>query len=259
MADGDNFNASVQESILTCIAFGTDDHSVFVASATDVALLDQPLNDIAAKCIAYRKRYNRAPGRQHIDDVFASVLESRDNKQQPAYHRVLTNMLRLENRLNTKFVADLVFEFNRRRSQRIAIAKAAEAYQNGKDNASEEIDEIFRKCLRETVALQRNPGFSLADPEALGFLDRSTHDFCPIQIKEFDRVGLCPTRREMLLFIAARNRGKSQFLHHCGKLGLLHGWRVVHYTLENSAEMTSMRYFQTLYGGVKRGDKHHNT
>src|SRR5215469_14089413 len=132
MAQGsdERFTLSVQESICTCIAFGTDDNAAFVANAVDVTLLDAPLNDIVARCVSYRKRYKNAPGREHIDDVFTQILSNGEDKRHNSYQRILSNMLRLERSLNTRFVADLVHEFNRRRNQRIAISKAAEIYQN---------------------------------------------------------------------------------------------------------------------------------
>jgi len=253
MADEPTLAVSVQESILTCIAFGSDDNSTFVSTTIDVVYLDQPLSDIAAKCIAFRRKYKQPPGMQHIDDVFADILENTDSKQRSSYQRILNAMIRLEKNLNTKFIADLVHDFNRRRAQRLAIHKAAQVYQDDKsDNTTDMIDEIFRAALRDGSMLQRNRGFTLREPEALGFLDRSVNTFCPIGIEQFDNVGLHPAKKEMLLFIAARNKGKSQFLHHCGKLAAHKGWKVVHYTLENSAEMSAMRYFQSFYSGVKR-------
>jgi len=260
MADEtERFTISVQESISTCVAFGDDDNAAFVASAVDVTLLDPPLNDIVARCLSYRKQYKQAPGREHIDDVFSAILSNPDDKRHTAYQRVLTGMLRLERTLNTRFVADLVHEFNRRRNQRVAIARAAELYQNGDEGAADAIDEIFRTSLKATHSLSRNTGFALSDTQALAFLDRTPNFYCRLGIAPFDQIGLIPTKKEMFLFIAARNKGKSQFLHHCGKMAMLKGWRVVHYTLENSPEMTAMRYFQSLYSGVKRAGDYHVT
>jgi hypothetical protein len=248
----ERFTLSVQESLSTCIAFGTDDNAAFVASAIDVTLLDPPLNDIVTRCLSYRKRYKQAPGREHIDDVFTQILSNKDDKRHNSYQRILTQMLRLERTLNTKFVADLVHEFNRRRNQRAAISKAAEIYQNGDETAADQIDALFRESLKSTHSLSRNKGFTLAETAALAFLDRKPSDYCLLGIDPLDRVGCIPTKQEMLLFIAARNKGKSQFLHHCGKMALLKGWRSVHYTLENGGAMSAMRYFQSLYSGVKR-------
>jgi hypothetical protein len=260
MANSDErFTLSVQESITTCVAFGTDDNAAFVASAVDVTLLDPPLDDIVARCLSYRKKYKQAPGREHIDDVFTVVLSNKEDRRHNNYQRVLTSMLRLERSLNTRYVADMIHEFNRRRNQRAAIQRAAALYQDSPEDAADQIDTIFRQSLKATHSLARNTGFTLAETAALGFLNRHPGDYCHIGIEPFDRIGLCPTKKEMLLFIAARNRGKSFFLTHCGKHALLKGWRSVHYTLENSGELTAARYFQTLYSGTKREGDYHYT
>jgi replicative DNA helicase len=256
--DTEHFTLSVQESISTCVAFGTDDNAAFVASAVDVTLLDPPLNDIVARCLSYRKKYKAAPGREHVDDVFTAILSNKDDKRHNSYQRILTQMIRLERTLNTRYVADLVHEFNRRRNQRIAIHRAAQIYQESAEDAADQIDTLFRESLKSTRVLSRNKGFTLSETAALGFLNRHPGDYCNTGILPLDRVGCVPTKKEMHLFIAARNRGKSFWLNHLGKMALLKGWRTIHYTLENSAEITAQRYFQTLYSGVKRdGDYHH--
>jgi hypothetical protein len=53
----------------------------------------------------------------------------------------------------------------------------------------------------------------------------------------------------------------SQFLGHVGKMAAIKGkpWKVAHYTLENSAEMTAQRYMQSFYSGVKREGEYYVT
>src|SRR5215467_4941912 len=118
MAQGsdERFTISVQESICTCVAFGDDDNAAFVASAVDVTLMDPPLDDIVTRCLAYRKQYRKPPGKEHIDDVFTQILSNEEDKRHNSYKRILQSMIRLDRSLNTRFVADLVHEFNRRRS-----------------------------------------------------------------------------------------------------------------------------------------------
>jgi len=256
----ERLTTAIQESICTCIAFGTDDNAAFVASAVDVTLLDPPLNDITAQCLSYRKKYKKAPGTEHVEDIFGAILGNGEDRRHNSYQRILQQMVRLSRTMNTRFIADQVGEFNRRRNQRIALYKAADLYTTGGDGVADQIDEIFRESLKATHAHARNTGFTLADTEALGFLDRNASHSCALGIEPFDVIGLQPTKKEMLVFLAARNKGKSQFLHHCGKMALLKGWKTVHYTLENSAEMTAMRYYQSLYSGVKRdGDYRYTT
>jgi len=254
----ERLTTAIQESICTCIAFGTDDNAAFVASAVDVTLLDPPLNDIVARCLSYRKKYKKAPGTEHVEDIFGAILGNSEDRRHNSYQRILQQMVRLSRTMNTRFIADQVGEFNRRRNQRIALYKAADLYTTGGDGVADQIDTIFRESLKATHTQARNTGFTLADTEALGFLDRNVSDYCHLGIEPLDRVGCCPERGTMLVMLAARNRGKSMFMTHCSKMALLKGWTVVHYTLENSARMTAARAYQSLLSGVRHvGDYHY--
>jgi hypothetical protein len=257
----DRIPLSVQQSIATAIAFSDDDNTRYVASTVDINLLDAPLDDIVARCLEYRKKYQQAPGAHHIDEVLASILEDKGNSNYESYSRTLNAMLRLSDKLNTDFVRDNVVEFNHRRYLRAQIARASEVYTASKPNTIAEIKGLFRETLRELQQHDKSKGFRLSSPEALGFLDRSEFEYCPLGIKELDDFSIVPTRKELYIFMAARNRGKSQFLGHVGKMAAIKGkpWKVAHYTLENSAEMTAQRYMQSFYSGVKREGEYYVT
>jgi len=254
MADDDKLPQAIQESIVTAIAFCSDDNSALISNLADPETFDPPLDDIAYRCLEHRRKYKRAPGREHMDDVFAHELEDKKLNQQ--YYRLLQPMSANADRLDTTYVLNNISDFTQLRKLRQGIARAAEHYQShqkgGKSSSeiSADLKEIFRECLR----IQEGPrdyGFSMADDAALGFLDKNPNDSCPLNIPEVDRVGCIPTKQELLVFMAARNRGKSFFAHHCGKFALLHGWTVFHYTLENSPEMSAQRYYQMLFSGTR--------
>ncbi len=259
MADNtDKLPSALQESIATAVAFATDDNGVLISNTIEISTFDSPYDDIVARCIEHRKKYHRAPGKQHIDDVFATILEDKTHKQNAAYHRIITAMLRQADGLDTLFIASKVSDFTRIRLMRAGIAEAVERYQKGGEGVTEDLEAIFRKCLRIRQG-NKDYGFTEADDEALKFLDRDVNDFCQIGIPELDIHGCHPARTELLVFIAARNRGKSWWMHHIGKYAMMKGWRILHYTLENSPEMTSQRYFQSLFSGVKREGDYHYT
>jgi hypothetical protein len=204
----DRIPLSVQQSIATAIAFSDDDNTRYVASTVDINLLDAPLDDIVARCLEYRKKYQQAPGAHHIDEVLASILDDKGNSNYESYNRTLNAMLRLSDKLNTDFVRDNVVEFNHRRYLRAQIARASEVYTASKPNTIAEIKGLFRETLRELQQHDKSKGFRLSSPEALGFLDRSEFEYCPLGIKELDDFGIVPTRKELYIFMAARNRGK---------------------------------------------------
>ncbi len=257
MAD-DRLPSSVQESLATAIALIDDNNSSVIANMVEADLFDSPLDEIVSRCQEHRRSLKKPPGKSHIDDVFASVLEDKDHKQNARYHSIVTAMVRHVDSINTEFLLGEVSAFVRRRRYRTGLMQAVERYQKGGDDVFEDIDSITRRMAHADYS-QRDYGFSMADGRALGFLDRDSNDYCSIGIKELDRVGVVPARQEYLAFLSPPNRGKSQFLTHCGKYALLKGWRVLHYTLENSDTMTAQRYFQTLFSGVRHEGSYHYT
>lgn len=252
MPNSEALSEAIQQSLVTAIAFIDDEKAEAISKLIDLELLDEPYNAIASECLNFRKKYKRPPGKGHIDDVFADIIENPQHKQQQQYIQTLRQMLGQSNQIDTNFLLDHLSVFMQLRRCRKGIEKTAQIYNRQGPNVLEELDEMWRSCLRIRDLNGRHYGFSLGDDAALGFLDRDPMDSCSLGIRELDEHGVIPTKRELLIFLAARNKGKSQFLNHCGKHALLKGWRVLHYTLENSDDMTSQRYFQSLFNGVKR-------
>ncbi len=257
MAD-DRLPSSVQESLATAIALIDDNNSSIIANLVEPALFDSPLDDIVSRCQEHRRTLKKPPGKSHIDDVFAAILEDKGHKQNARYHSIVNNMVRHADSINTEFLLGEVASFVRRRRYRTSLMQAVERYQKGGDEMFEEIDSTVRRMMHADFA-QRDYGFSMADSRAFGFLERDSNDHCLLGIKELDRVGVVPGRQEYLAFLSPPNRGKSFFLSHCGKMALLKGWRVLHYTLENSDDMTAQRYWQTLFSGVRHEGTFHYT
>jgi hypothetical protein len=248
----EKLSQSIQESITTAVGFVNDDNSQVIANLIEPVFFDEPLNLIVDRSVDYRKTYKRPPGKQHIDDLFTDILYDRTHKFYTALNRLLDGMIRQADGLNTRFVLDRVADYVRLRKVRLGMMEAAERYNKGGENVIDDLESIFRQILR-IKDQHKDYGFNLSDQRALGFLDRAeSNDFIKIGIDPLDEHGVHPARKELLLFIAPRNRGKSQFLNHCAKMAYLQGWRAIYYTLENSAEMTSMRLFQTLFSGVRR-------
>lgn len=207
MADEDRFPGSHQESIATVIALCDDDNSTVIANLVELDLFDPPYGDIVARCVEHRRAHKRPPGKGHIDDVFAHILEDKEHKQYRQYDTIINKMVQQAERIDTSYILTVVSDFIRIRKMRAGIVRAVETYQKGGPQVFEELEEVFRQNLKIRNQ-ERDYGFSLADDRALGFLERDTRDFCNIGIKELDERGVVPTRREMLSFLAPQNRGK---------------------------------------------------
>jgi hypothetical protein len=242
---------NIQASIATAIAFAADANGAIIANSIKTEYLDPPYDDIAERCLEYRREYKRPPGKGHIDDVFADILNNPNHKQYELYKDLINSMYDQADKIDTRYIVSHLTNFICIRTIRLGLGQAIERYGKGGVGVQEDINNILRRTLRARN-VGREKGFSLADPKSLDFLDRDTNDFCYIGIPQLDQYGCHPVKGEMLAFLSARNKGKSQFIGHCGKLGIIQGWTVIHYTLENSASNISMRYHQSLFNGVRR-------
>lgn len=207
-AQEDVLPRSIQESLATAVALGTDDNCRAIANMVDPGSFDPPFGEIVGACVKYRKEYRRAPGKEHIDDVFADVLDDTGNKMHSQYERVISNMVRQVDGLETRFLLDRVTEFTRLRELRAALTEAAARYHRGGGGTVEEIEGMFREQLRQSMQRRRGRGFALSDDAALGFLDRDETESCPLGIPVFDRNDIKPAKGTYFNFLAPRGRGK---------------------------------------------------
>lgn len=257
----ERLSTSIQESLATAIAFGTDNNCAAIAKLLNPEHFDEPFDAVVTRCLDYRNTYKKPPGKSHIDDVFSDILEDKDHKQNATYNRVIRQMMHQADGLNTQYLLAETTGHILSRHAKGSIIESVERFQKGGPAGTliTDLNDIWRKALKIQDTSGRNYGFTLAEEAALGFLDRSANDFCLLGIPQLDEYEICPAKGELFLFLAARNRGKSLFLVHCGKYALLKGWKVVHYTLENSDVQTSQRYYQSIFSGVKREGSYHFT
>lgn len=256
----EQFSSSLSESLLTLISFITNERTKLVVHSLVPEYFDGPIyRDIAGRVILYWKRFNQAPGEAHIDDVFDHVLGDDSNRLKNTYQRLLSGMYEQSKSLNVNYVADRVFKFIRRQTLKSGVLKAAQRYQQGGDEVEDEVERILLDTVKVKVDVE-DPGTFLGDKSrALSFLHEDVNEYCLLGIKELDRRRVCPTRKEVLLFIAPRGRGKSFFCLHCCKKALQQRWRVVYISLELSEEKAVQRLFQGLYGISKNSDSYVRT
>lgn len=248
--DAPRLTTSLQESALTLLAFDSDQGALAMGMVT-AAHFDDTYRDIAGKIITYRKRYGKPPGAAHLDDLFDDVLTNPDHRQHKLYLRVIEGLLEQSRGLNAAYVASRVTEFVRQQSLKVAVHEAAQRYQQSGDDLVADVENILFKALKLRVT-GVGGGIFLDDKDtALGFLERPAQAL-PLGIPQFDRVNAGPTPGTLLLFLAAKGRGKSWFATHCAKQALLQGEKVVHITLEMPEEQVIQRYFQTMFAiGVR--------
>lgn len=248
---------SLQESVLTTLVFDAA-NGVVVAAQVEPELFDEPYREIARRVLEYRGKYGKPPGQAHLDDLFGNLIQE-GSRRAPQLRRVLLGLASQSEGLNGEYVASRVSEFVREQRVKQALLRAGERYQQGGEGRLEEVEHILRSALEGGAEQGYDPGFFLDDVKrTLSFLDL-TNDFISLGIPELDYCQIGPTPQEMLLYIAPKGSGKTMFSVHCGYQGLLNRQRVVHVTNETRAKRVVGRYYQRIFGGVRRAGRLNQT
>lgn len=257
MADSEQLSSSLQESVLTLIAFNDEKGNV-VAGLLSADLFEEPYRDIAQRILDFRKKFNKAPGREHIDDVFDHVLVDPDHRQFQSYQRILRGLLEQAKGLNAEYVVTRVTEFIRRQTLKAGVLKAAQRYQTGGDNVADDVERILLDTVKVRVDAM-SPGLFLNnDHESLSFLEDPPECFVG-GIPELDKRDIGPTRKELMILMAPKGGGKTWGLINYGKRAIVNGKRVAHVTLEMSEKRTSQRYHQSIFAIAKRDEEFNQT
>lgn len=254
---GDEVMAStLQEVLLALLVFDDKGSGGAVSGVLRAEHFDGVYRDIAEAALGYRRKYARAPGRAHAEDMLAA-LSGRSGNQRAA--RVLRALEARADEVNPAYAVARATEHVRRLSLRTAIVAATNRYYGPAEGAVDDMEAILYESLRAR-AQTGDAGTFLSDTaRSLSFLDRAegVSSFYALGIEAFDRMGVGMIPGRMLLYIAAKNTGKSWFCVHCGRQAVVQGARVCHIVLEGGAgeEEVAQRYFQTWFGVGLRRDK----
>lgn len=256
MADDDRLSSSLSESILTALAF-SEDKLASVLVALDPKLFEEPYDDIAARIIEYRSRFGKAPGREHIDDIFDHVLGNPRDRRQQLYTRLLMGLIEQAEGLNLKYVVDRVSTFVRKQTLKTAIIEASDVLmqQQSSDDAADQIESILSKAMNHRLD-EYDAGLFMDSANALSFLEDDQDDYLSMGIPALDDRRLCPVRGELIILMAPRKIGKSWWGVNLVKRANIQHWKVAYISLEMSQEKVMGRLFQSFYGIAKREESY---
>lgn len=256
MAANGKFTSSLQESILTALAF-SEEKQASILLGLDPTLFEPPYDDLASRLIEYRSRYGKPPAAAHIDDVFDHVLGNPKDRRQQTYLRLLTGLYDQAEGLNIEYVCSRVREFVRRQSLKGAILEAAQLYQQTQtEDMADQVEEILMRSLNKHLE-DYDPGTFMDDQlRALSFLDYVESDYLKMGIPALDRREICPVRKELILMIAPRGAGKSWWGINLAKQAYLQRWKVLYISLEMSEKRLMQRLYQSFFSIAKRDDEY---
>lgn len=235
----------IQESLLSLLAFDSESGPL-VRNLIPLSLWERFYKEIAGACSTYWENYRCPPG-EHFTDLIEDLCESVPDSA-AIFRRLAESMRETYAGTNKQFVLDQATKFVRTQKLKSAIVEAVEHLTGDDYN---EASKVLREGM-ESGAQLLDYGTRLSDtPGMLSFLDHQS-DCILTGIKELDRRDMGPERKTIHVFVGLMGRGKSWWLIHLGKQALLQRLRVVHITLEMSAEKLQQRYCQSLFAMSKR-------
>jgi hypothetical protein len=248
----DRLNGAQQENLVSILAHDKTNGKL-VAQLADPALFEGEYRVIAERCIDYWRRHKKAPG-VHTADLVGDILDDPRNRKAKTFERILRQMQQLSASVNTDYVLQTLKDFTRVQRMKDAILKSAEKLNAQQELAIGEVEVLLADLLRARE-IGFDAGLRLTEVDRImDWLDVHFSEFMT-GIAELDRRHIVPARGAALLVLAPTGRGKTWFLVHLGKHGLLQRKKVLHITLEMSAEECAQRYYQNLFSIPKHREK----
>lgn len=245
----DRLVPSLQTAVLAALCFDVDSGAE-IAAQVKTTHFDGVYRDFAAGVLRYRKQFRGPPGIAQLESIAEEVSLNRETRVL-LQEDLIPALVAAEKSFNGKYTASRVHDFIRHQQAKQALFDAGEAWdaeRTGGPDAVPKIERVFHDFLHQNKS-QYNAGTFLSDPRALSFLHTRQEEFIYIKIPELDRarVGLYP--KQLLLYVAPKNTGKTWFCVHCGTCAIMQQQKVVHYTLEEDGDTGIIpRYYQMLFG-----------
>jgi hypothetical protein len=126
--DRERLSRPLGESVLRLLVFGGEKGQV-AAERVDPRDFEQPYHDIAKRAINYRKQYGKAPGKEHVDDLFDHVLLDPKNAQAPIYRAILVQLYQhADDEPNDEYVISRLNELKRRQEYKRVTIKMVDRF-----------------------------------------------------------------------------------------------------------------------------------
>ena len=243
---------SLQEALLAVLAFDQK-HGALIAAQVNPENFDGLYHEIASAVFSYRKRYNKPPGRAHLEDLFARAKLDPGDRKTHALRRTLINLAAQAENVNAEYVVSRAQDFVRSQKLKTALLEANERYMQGGDDAVSEVENILHGALRFRQTTLDAGTFLNDAGRALDFMSKQ-EEFYSLGIPQLDRISVGFAKKQLLLYVAGKGTGKSWLSVHVGRQGLLQKARVVHVSLEMDESRILARYYQSFFGIARRPD-----
>jgi replicative DNA helicase len=240
----ERLSGALQENILTLLVFD-DAHCKIARAALTPQLFESSVyKEVAGVAIDCINQYGEAV-KEHLPDHLEGVLKGEDSRKAASYKKLVDNLFLARDSINGEYVISQLNKFVRAQTFKAGLVAAVEALDDGNVDAAEL---AMSKAMGKQIA-SFSPGINLSDATQMQtVLDAGLEEQgFSLGIKELDRFGIMPRRKQLMMLIAPRGRGKSFFITHCAKMALVQRWKVVVITLEMSEISYTRRFLQSFF------------
>jgi replicative DNA helicase len=241
----EKLEGATEENVLTLLCWDEKHAPGLLLRLTPDLFSTRAYQRIAQAAFDYISKYSKPP-RAHLRDLLEEQL--RKGEEGKLLGQTITAMDQLAAELQPDYVLSTLERFIRKRRMTMAMEQASDALAN---DEMEKADAILYGS--RDAEMPEGPGTWVHDPvRMLSFLNKGVDDYISCGVDALDDRDILLERKTMTLLIAPAKRGKSWWLCEVGKRALIQGKGVLHITLENSEELTSQRYLQSLFAMTKK-------
>lgn len=242
---------ALQENLLTLLCFDDVASKTIRAAVTPALFESAVFREVAGVAISFVDQFGVAV-KEHLPDHLEDILQGDDRRKAKAYQMLVDNLFAAKDSINAEYVLTQLNSFVRQQRLKSAVIEAVEALEDGR---VAEAEVVLQKGLNSQV-ISFSGGLNLSSPADVdAILDMPEEEGFHTGIKELDDRGIIPRRKELYTMMAPRGRGKSWWLAHLAKMGLLQRWRGVIITLEMSERRYAMRLIQSFFSVSRREAK----
>ncbi len=246
--DAERLTGALQENILTVLCFNDEYCRLIRASVTPQIFGSSMFRDVAGCALDFVDQFGEAI-KEHLPDQLEGILLGEDKLKATSYKKLLDSLYLARDTVNAQYVVSQLHKFVRMQTLKDGVVRAIEALEDGRvDEAELQLQQTLKN---HSVSFEG--GLNLGTPEDLmGILDAPEEEGFDLGIKELDRLGIIPRRKELFALMAARGKGKSWFAVAAAKQALLQRWSTVIISLEMSERRYGARFLQSFFAIGRR-------
>lgn len=236
-------SGALQENILTLLCFNDSAAKLIRHTITPRLFESAVFKEVATHAIDFIDQFGSAI-KEHLPDSLEHILKGDDKRKATSYQKLVDNLFASSEAVNVEYVLAQLNAFVRQQTFKSALVEAVGLIDEGNIDAAEVA--MQRGLSAQAVSFESGTNFS--DPaQMMGLTDDSEEEGFDLGIPELDQAGVIPRRKELMMLIAPRGRGKSWFMTHAMKMATLQRWRSVVISLEMSEKRYGARFLQSFF------------